>query len=241
VPAASGRRRPIGRAGRDREHPLSRHWAVSLACAVVLVVGCGQASGTGPLATPPGGSPAASTPAATPSPAAATSPAVTPSPAATVGPRPGPADWPRVSSPGRGYSLALPPGSYLAEPVAPQEGEQAFDQWYVMTPAGALAFGLLVTFVAEPTATLPPESADLLEMTVDGTRFVVSPAGATELAMAGALHDNGMWVLMARSPDMGSEARQALFLQVLSTFRFPAPGFTPAPAPSPVPAASPSP
>jgi hypothetical protein len=140
-----------------------------------------------------------------------------------------------MSSPGRGYSLALPPGSYLAEPVAPQEGEQAFDQWYVMTPAGALAFGLLVTFVAEPTATLPPESAGLLEMTVDGARFVVSPAGSTELAMAGALHDGGMWVLMARSPEMGSDARQALFLQVLSTFRFPAANFTP-----PVPSAAPA-
>lgn len=167
-------------------------------------------------------------------------PPAVPSATTIPSPQPVPASWERSTSANLGYSLALPPGSYLGESVQWQAGQGPYDQWMVASPDGGLAFGLMIGHDAQPKpgSTLPPAGAGGATdvQTSDGVRVLVGEASGINI-MAFTVRDDYWWLFIAESGDIvGDDAKRSLLLQIISTFRFAGPDFVP---PTPVPTASP--
>ena len=201
---------------------------------VALLAGCvGSTSPNPTTSSAPAASAAgpASPSVSTSSPQPAASGAQPQSPGAAIPPLP--SGWTGITSPWLGYTIALPPtGWVFYNHVSGSATQGAYDWWI------GPKFGLNIGYWPRSTwgVTLPPLREDV---TVAGVAFQLgipdNPFGSQIDIHAMAVQGGKVWDIMGEAADITTNKEsQTQFLQILSTFRFPAPGFV---EPSPTPAA----
>jgi len=174
----------------------------TLACLGLVAMLTGAAC----TAAQPSGSPTA---AASPSSALAATPAPTASPVTS----PDPAGWQRSTSP-LGYSVALPQTFRLSTRVAETATQGPYDLFI------GPEFGLLIGYFAQTAGTtFPPIREDVK---IDGVSAQVDAGGINVFARA--VSGGKFWMFQAESGDIvDNPASRALFMRLLSTFRFQSP------------------